>query len=128
MNKRWKNKKTRMPKTLKGFYSKQLSIESYKKKIHIIRSTWFELFSFLGLTVLDLEFKASLFFCSPFYFNYATLLHKIIYTLFRRKLWTYALVCRPERFACYTAIGLKLKLLCRKGSEWIKCQKSIKRT
>ena len=80
--------KTRPPKTLKCSKSKTIRHRKLKSShlVDLIRSTWCELFSFLGLIVLDLEhFKVLgglVFFVQPLYFNYEPLLQKIIYALF----------------------------------------------
>ena len=76
-----KKKKTRPPKTLKCSRSKTIRPRKLKSSHHVdlIRSIWWEFFSFLGLLkVLGGPF----FFLHPLYFNYAPLFQKYIYALF----------------------------------------------
>ena len=78
--------KTRPPKTLTCSKSKTNRKLKSSHHVDLIRSTWCELFSFLGLIILDLEhFKVLgglVFFVHPLNFKYASLSQIIIYAPF----------------------------------------------
>ena len=101
-----KKQKPRLPKTLKCSKSKKIKHRKLKSSHHVdlIMSTWCEVFSCLGLIVLNLEhFKVSgglVFCCSPFIFQLRTFVEKInLRTLLVAKFEFTYFCCLPESFA-----------------------------
>ena len=106
--------KKRPPKTWKCSKSKTIRHRELKSSHHVdlIRSTWCDLFSFLGLIFLDLvHFKVldDLFLvCSPFVFQLYTFVAKMnLRTCCCHKIWVYALFCRPESFVLKSLLSGK---------------------
>ena len=93
-----KKQKPRLPKTLKCYKSKTIRHRKLKSSHHVelIMSTWCELFSFLGLIVLNLEhFKVLgglVFLLFTLYISIMHLCRKNYFTHFVcRKIWIYLL-------------------------------------